>query len=183
MTTTPTMPNKIPYYSQRVGDNWREMGYPTKKLGTYWESRSCGVACVRMAVEGLTDHTPLNQFRLTLRLLLLGAYLPNKGWIHSKLTAYLSTQGIDAHRILIKDKQQLINQIASHGAIIASVGVGLEENRKTGHLVVITGISKNSDIILRHPSSDKNYEWADHHISINAFWSHFSGNVIACNKL
>ena len=47
------MPARVPFYSAMVSHDWKALGYPSQNAARFWDTRSCGVACLRMVYAHL----------------------------------------------------------------------------------------------------------------------------------
>jgi hypothetical protein len=165
---------------------WQEMGFPDKETAAYWEERTCGVACIKMILEAATQKSADNMYNLTQDLYQREAFLPKVGWIHQKLADYGIEKGLKGFRKNIKTSSEIIELLQDGYLIIVSIGVGFEDNKKSGHLILVHGaVTENNQcthLIVHHPSCRENYEYVDRKIPINLFTEHFSGNIIALKK-
>lgn len=173
----------IPFYTQRCIDHVEE-GYPSRELADHWQERSCGVACARMVIEALTAASPPSPWPLIEQMVARGAYLQGKGWVHAGIANFLNDEyGLNCTRRRVESIDELVDLIASGALLIASVAVGFEGESKSGHLILVHGITIENQVrqlMIHHPSSWESYEWRDKPIPVDRFWKHFSGNIIEC---
>jgi len=110
----------------------------------------------------------------------IGAYLKGKGWVHQGLVTLAREYNLQADKECIGDDLEKISGYLRAGdLVVASVSGGFEGPRRGGHLVVMHGESE-SQFLVHHPSSWKNYEWPNYLIDKEAFSKSFSerGNII-----
>jgi len=39
----------VPFHGSFASHNWKVLGYPSQEVARFWDTRSCGVACLRLA--------------------------------------------------------------------------------------------------------------------------------------
>jgi len=158
------------------------MGYPNSQIGTYWESKACGIACVRMIIEGLTGTEAPKEFEIIKSIGWRGGYIPGRGWVHKSLIAYAERFGIIGKWSHVTSSEEICSAFAGADLAIASVSVGLDPKVKGGHLVVILGCSP-SGVQIHHPSSDESYEHENWNVDWQRFMSSFSGALMTFRKI
>lgn len=84
------------FASAMVSLDWRNLGYPSLRVAEFWDSRSCGIACLRMAFGALDVGGAIGPAALTEALLKRGAYSETSGWKHGRLAAYATELGLSA---------------------------------------------------------------------------------------
>src|ERR1700686_2889861 len=86
----PLLVHPVPLYRQRFApERWEEDGFASVDESLYWSDRSCGIACVRMAISYFHGEAPVMSELLKTGLA-LSAYT-TKGWLHSGLADILRT--------------------------------------------------------------------------------------------
>jgi len=179
-----TVPYCVPYYAQiaspwlanaffekglnpALDPHWGESGAYTLEEYLYWTNRTCGAACVKMAVEALGgERQPLIEWAR--RGVRLGGYLSEKrpdgsraerGWLHTALAELIRRAGFfaEARPLALKE---FLAILAGGGMIIASVSHEIGTNRAItqcgGHLVLVFGawVEENdvAALVLHNPS-------------------------------
>lgn len=186
----------IPFYSQRVPDgSERVSGFANKAEAAYWQERGCGIACLRMVIDGyrFLDGLPAgpSQGELTRMGLQENAYC-DRGWIHKGLVAMAAHLDITGWTYRSKSTAEIKAAVDSGYPTIASVSVGFHGGERDmeglptppgGHLVVVLGYAGEgaaiTDLLVNHPSSVIEYEWERRYIPIRAFEASFSGAFMA----
>ncbi|MFI2565424.1 hypothetical protein [Paenarthrobacter sp. NPDC018779] len=91
----------VPFFSSMVSHDWERLGYPSHAAATYWDTRSCGVACLRMAYGRLTPGHTLLPATITEELLRLGGYTETHGWNHGGLARHARRYGLVAQVVTL----------------------------------------------------------------------------------
>jgi hypothetical protein len=183
----------IPFYSQ-IFDRYEDDLYGFNSLAEmkYWEGRSCGVLCLKMVMEGLSNERIYSPGELIQKGISLNAYC-DKGWIHKGLVKLASSYGFSGQDFRSSTISDLCNEIDQNRVCIASVTprfLGGEKNLKTGeyyrkygHLVVVFGYTlENSSIkslIVHHSSFKEEYNWPNKLFEVEDYNKSFSGNFIS----
>ncbi|MEI7064224.1 cysteine peptidase family C39 domain-containing protein [Dickeya chrysanthemi] len=171
--------SSIPYISQNWLKNYDVNKKDMKELFgmiQYWSDRSCGLACLLMALKGLKN-TEIKMHDIFNAAIRIGAYSQN-GWIHYKLAELSTSFGLpsQALKIPLDDVLDLVNK----GAVfIASIRHKFPVNAgKGGHLVLVYKYKEHAGkkyIFFRDPS-----RWGETHncITIDRFNASYSSNGI-----
>lgn len=192
------IPFDIPFYSQKVDENnYKEMGFDEPEEGIHWSSRGCGIASLRMIIDGILasrgEEPSCGQAEMIKRGLARNAYLLDGdiGWIHSGLAALAGGYGIDAEAKRGLSTEELAEEIEAGHPCIVSVTAWFAGGerwldghifKKGGHLVPAIGTIRKSgaltDIICHHTASISQLNWPCHKTPIERFNASFTGNVI-----
>jgi hypothetical protein len=181
----------IPFYSQYSNSIEKE-----------WQSRSCAVLCLKMLFdfygikteianlikEGLIISNDLAQ-----KGKLFSGYTKEHGWGHDLLVILLNNHNLLSYRqdfrsmkidlenkIFLKSEFEFIDQgvkkiekqIESKKPVIVSVAKNIENKRKTGHVILITGFEKKREIVgfyFNDPEMKNESEGKDVFVNINDF--------------
>lgn len=174
--------HKIPYFSQLSKHEWRKRGFKDAEEAVSWENRSCGIACIKMVLEMHDQHKGILFADLIKEMEEKGVYKEGIGCIHQGIADELTGRGIESERIKIEKIEELKDLLDQGNICIVSVGPGLSEGRKSGHLVPAIGYveedGKIISIIIHHTSSYEGWQWPEKEIDIERFINHFSGNGI-----
>ena len=85
---------KLPFYTQRMtAENWQAEGFPSLAEAESWSGRGCGIASLRMVLEGFGCVCG-GQGEMISKGLAAGAYKEGVGWIHGKLAEMAGDYGI-----------------------------------------------------------------------------------------
>lgn len=178
--------HSVPFFSQRITDNWKDHGFSSESEALFWQQRSCGVACFKMVLETFTriELQPYkNFFSYVQKLVSAGAYLPGVGWIHQKLADQFILHGLHSAVGTTSDLSELILLLQQGALILVSIGVGFIE-KNSGHIALVIGYKQNTageptHLILHHSSSHKDLNWESKEIEVENFTKHFSGRFIS----
>lgn len=186
----------MPFYSQLADFNGIDShSFKTMADAEYWGQNGCGIASIRMVIDGFQNSRGLKPCEsygaLVYRGLEIGAYCP-KGWIHSGLVKIASEYGVigKTHRdCSIKDVQK---QIENGNPCIVSVsplfeGGMVDEHGcvipKGGHLVVFKGVVLDNreavGFIVNYPSSKAENNRENFYVSAEKFKNSFSGSFMS----
>lgn len=174
--------------------NWAAYGADSPEEYAHWALRACGVVCVKMAVEGLTGHPHSTVIDWVRAGLAVDGYLAEqraerpveKGWKHTALAQLAADRGLWAALAVDLTLDDLAGHIRADRVIIASVsselGEGLPLTRRTGHLVLVTGVALGEDgvqaVIAHNPSGRTAEHQAHARIPAARFAQGFSGRGI-----
>lgn len=170
------------FASAMVSHDWEPLGYPNVRVAKFWDSRSCGIACLRMAfgelgVDGLTDPATLTE-----ALLKRGAYSETSGWKHGHLAAYATERGLSAKLQMIDSIDELQSLLARDAAVIISIGHSFNTPGTSGHLAILLSIEDSNEAVLHIPSGEDPHQGNGVRVPTDIFWKHFSGRSIVLSK-
>lgn len=168
----------VPFHSSMISHAWQALGYPSEKVARYWDTRSCGVACLRMVYGRLAPELKMLPAIITEELLRAGAYTEQSGWNHAGLARHGQSNGLDATALELSDIQELLDTAGTSGALIVSIGSSFDEPGSSGHLAVLAGITDSGQIMIHRPSSHHPSEGHSIKVDPGRFWDHFSGRAI-----
>lgn len=172
------MRSHVPFYGSFASHNWKVLGYPSQEVARFWDTRSCGVACLRMAYGYLAPSDNSLPAVLTEELLQMGAYSEAGGWSHLGLARHARARGFTAQLLRIPRPDDLWAAVTAPGILIVSIGTSFESESSAGHLAVVAGFSDSGAIIVHRPSSHDRNEGRNLHLNPDTFWTHFSGRAI-----
>ncbi|MDD3393965.1 MAG: C39 family peptidase [Anaerotignum sp.] len=195
------IPFLIPFYTQRVTEeSWETDGFLNLEEGLSWEMRGCGIASLRMIVDGFLQQEGKpsceKQGAMIHKGLLQEAYKPGVGWIHQGLADMAAEYGLLGIANREKNALDIGAEISAGKPCMISVsprfaGGKPDEDgnpyQKGGHLVVAYGCELDEEgkpvaFLVHHPSCFLDYNWAAYWVSIAEFEASFSGNYIAFQK-
>lgn len=197
MDTIYRLPFSIPFYTQRsIPSHWAQDGFQSPEDAAFWDSRGCGIASLRMILDGFLDsrglpHCP-PQGAMIHQGVLRGAYREEIGWIHQGLADMAASYGVQGISQRQASAQQLAQQVEAGIPCMASVspafaGGTLREDgtvvKPGGHLIVVLGTVRTGTeltaLIVHHPSCWKARNWAWYTVPIERFLPSFSGNYLS----
>ncbi|PIR83001.1 hypothetical protein COU19_02975 [Candidatus Kaiserbacteria bacterium CG10_big_fil_rev_8_21_14_0_10_56_12] len=187
-------PRYVPFYPQ-IWDlgAWRESGFASQEDAHYWQDSSCGVLCLKMAIEGFlaTAIDPIS--RMIERGEGLGAYAHDTGWSHRGLVNLAQLYGVEARaRNVLSEKR--IKRLLDRGAlIIVSIkwAFGSERSlkerilfwrRRGGHLALLVGYT-DKGFIVHHTSITPGYNWEGAVVPFAEFKRGFTGRGIVLKRM
>ena len=189
------VPIPIPFYSQRYGTDFEAAGFRSKAEAEYWQDRACGMACLRMVLDGFrrtdgkVDVPPLGV--LVYEGVAAGVYC-DRGWVHQGLADLATRYGVHAEAKRKATVQNIIAELKRGRPCIASVTVRFKTVRVStdgtilpagGHLCVVLGWTEQehrvTSAVVNHPSKCAKYDWERKSIQIDDFEKAFSGSFIA----
>lgn len=182
----------IPFYTQQVDFDDKELqGFKDKEDAEYWQQRGCGIASVKMIIDGFQKYRHLNLSEaygeLLYKGLEMGAHC-DRGWIHKGLVKIAECYGISGANYRFATIKMLQKEIEKNRPCIASVTVGFNGGKidcegniisKGGHLIVVKGLVKRygslAGFIVNHPSSYSGLNLEDYIVNLEDFKNSFSG--------
>lgn len=171
-------PKGFPFYSSMVSYDWQALGYPSEKAAQYWDTRSCGVACLRMVYARMVPEQAFLPAAITEELLRDGAYSEQSGWKHAGLARHARRNGLEAEQKQVSSPEELTDLASGTGVLVVSVGSSFDEPNRSGHLAVLIGITDAGEAHLHRPSGQHKTEGRDFRVDLDTFWEHFSGRAI-----
>jgi hypothetical protein len=178
---------------------WAEYGADTPQEYAHWAMRSCGVVCVKMAVEGVMGIPPRTVMDWVREGLALDGYLTEIrrerpveiGWKHAALADLARAHGCDADPASGVTLVDIARHVRAGHLFIASVTSELGEDapitRQNGHLVVVYGLSLDEQgrvesIIAHNPSGRRPAMQAGAILPADRFVAGFSGRGIVISR-
>ncbi len=210
------LPYTIPYYAQvaspelayaifeenldsRRDPCWQQWDCASAEEFAYWVDRACGIACVKMVVEGLGG--PQRQMMEWIRDGLgQNGYLVTedangnpveRGWVHRALADLISASGFQASA-RAASLEEIVELLDGAQIAIASVSYELGKDapitRQGGHLVVITGADvtdegKIDSFYIHNPSGRLAKYQENARIDALRFSQAYSGRVVQAGIL
>lgn len=193
------MKNPVPFYPQKWDlDKYQEFGFKTKAEAEKWEDSSCGILCLKMAIDySLTkQNKPLSPTiaEYITKGLKLDAYIDPIGWSHDGLIKLANSFNFTATRqenILPNNLRQALD----NGYLpIISIKWAFVNNKNWkerllfwkkfgGHLALIIGyeLDQNSNLTgfyVHHTSIRQEYNWPNKLIDLDTFQTGFTGRCI-----
>lgn len=188
--------SRFPFYPQ-VWDlgNWHSLGFKNESDANYWQDSSCGILCIKMGIEGITNSTIDPISVMIKKGLELNAYTHEKGWDHQGLVRLASYYGVEACAASNLDEDELVRLVDTGCAVVVSVKWAfiptksfLEKifpwKRRGGHLALVVGYDQQG-FYVNHTSTDKDYNWERKLIPFDRFQKAFTGRgvVLSANSL
>ena len=142
--------------------SWASYGARSPEEYAHWALRSCGVVCVKMAVEGLSGRSHGTVMDWVGAGLELDGYLRErrrerpveKGWKHAALAELARRRGYHAELAADLTLSDLSGHIRADRLIIASVSSELGEDapltRRAGHLILLYGYHTDRFGLITH---------------------------------
>jgi hypothetical protein len=197
METITRVPFEIPFYTQKVTEStYKEMGFANMQDAAFWAGRCCGIASLRMVVDGIRAKRGEKSCGSLGRIIHLGlergAYLwkDDIGWIHRGLTDIAAEYGVHGETARGITAEEVAAEIESGHPCIVSVTVCFaggeywkgEPLTPGGHLVVALGTvredGKLTGFICHHPGSLEWINAPECKVSLERFEASFSGNTM-----
>lgn len=141
---------KIPLFLQ-----WdKQWGYD-KYGDNYIAVNGCGPTALSMVIVGLTGNTNINPKVVADYSESKGEYVNGEGSKWTMMTDIPEHFGVEGKEIpLIKSK--IIDELKEGNPIIAAMGPGVFT--KTGHFIVLTGLTEDGQVVVNDPDSKVNSE-------------------------
>ena len=198
MRTVTKVPFFVPFYTQGVtAETYASEGYETLEEGLSWTARSCGIASLRMAVDGIRGSRGLAncpcQAAVLRRGLERGAYKEGVGWIHQGLAELAAEYAVPAQARRGWAPEELRREIDRGNPCLVSVtprfegglpGGGGASRPRGGHLVTVWGYEAEDGVLTafltHHPSCFPESNWPERWVPLERFSASFTGNLVVC---
>lgn len=184
----------IPFHTQYWNlDAWEELGFKSRKEALYWQNSSCGVLCLKMAIEGITgkDFGISALIRTGERL---GAYSHKQGWSHDGLARLAQEMNVEAFSREHMTVQNVKDYIDDGCLAIVSIKSAFEAPKKSfkerllfwkksgGHLALVIGYNEQG-FLVHHTSTLEEYNWGNTTIPFQKFERAFTGRGVIVQPL
>ncbi len=131
-------------------ESWKELGFASPEDVAYWEVSSCGIQCLKMAIDGLLTEEALTLVEYIRKGTEVGAYTHAHGWVHAGLAQLAEHMGVRAYVVeslamsqiqaLVQDGRFVIISVKSNFSVKKSLKERLLFWRKYGgHMVLVVG--------------------------------------------
>ena len=96
----------LPFYTQRMtAENWQEEGFSSLAEAESWSGRGCGIASLRMVLDGLGCACG-GHWEMISKGLAVGAYKEGVGWIHGKLAEMAGFSVPQGTKVLVAREEE-----------------------------------------------------------------------------
>lgn len=181
---------KIPFYPQIWNlDKWNELGFKSREDALYWQNSSCGVLCLKMAIEGLLVKEIDSISKIIEKGKEFSAYSHERGWSHLGLIKLAKVYGVNAYRDEFLTEARLKKILNDGGLVVVSIKWAFESTqdwrervlfwrKKGGHLALVIGYEEEKGFIVNHTSISPGYNWERKLIPFRQFGWGFTGRGI-----
>lgn len=159
----------VPYFSQHLD-----------VADTYWQKRSCGMACVKMALDFFKNDIP-SLDDLVWQGVRIDGYGPS-GWVHSALVSVFDMYGILAERKEFKGElfeaglSEILHSLEAGVPVIISAIKKFQEPDKF-HMVLLVGFEKGDGMVrgfyYHDPDAETPEEGVNQFVSFEQFKTHW----------
>ncbi len=186
----------IPFYTQMVDFADEHLqGFRSKEDAEHWQVRGCGIASLKMVIDGFRRHCgepPSEAYgELVYRGAASGAHC-DKGWIHQGLVELAAGYRVRGKSIRRSGARDVLAELEQNRPCIVSVTAGFNGGKRKpdgallapgGHLIVALGYvmadGELQGFIVHHPSSYAAYNWERHFVRLDDFERSFSGAFLS----
>lgn len=186
---------ELPFYTQLMNEeNWRREGFPSLEEAESWTMRGCGIASLRMVLDGLGCSCG-GQGEMISRGLAAGAYKEGTGWIHWGLAHMAGGFGVFGEARRNGTAEDLKKDLEKGFLCIVSITPFFQYGKtrpdgsfygKGGHLIPVYGYTQKNGVLkaflLHHPSAFQEKNRDHWEIALEDFLPSFSGNYIRFRK-
>jgi hypothetical protein len=191
------MKTAMPFYSQKWElDQWQELGFESFEEAEYWERSSCGVLCLKMAIDaflseqGRPSSPSIDEY--IRKGVEIGAYEDSTGWSHDGLVRLANEFGFFATRHGNVSAAELQKALEEGCLPIVSIRWAFERSRSLkekilfwkkvgGHLALVIGFKggeKLEGFFIHHTSIRPAYNWPSRYFPVAEFKRGFTGRCI-----
>ncbi len=188
-----------PFYPQNWDlRQWKELGFDSCEEADYWMWSSCGILCLKMAVDGFGQYRNKKELSPSIAEYIKlgvgeGGYTHKDGWKHfglAKLGERFGLEGKIADKI---SEKEMIKILENNGLIIVSIKAGFKTQKTLkervlfwkkygGHLALVIGYAlKNGKLhgfFVHHTAIKADKNWSRRLIDKEKFWQSFTGRGI-----
>lgn len=191
------MKMEAPFYPQKWDlDQWKELGFESFDDAEYWERSSCGILCLKMAIDAfLSDQTkPFSPSidEYIRKGVEIGAYKDSTGWSHDGLVRLANEFGFSAIKKGDVGAAELREALEKGCLPIVSIKWNFEGHRTLkekilfwkkvgGHLALVIGFKGDEDpegFFVHHTSIRPAYNWPNKFLPVAEFEKGFTGRCI-----
>jgi hypothetical protein len=191
------MKMEVPFYSQKWDlGRWQELGFESFEDAEYWERSSCGILCLKMAIDAflLNQDRPFSPSidKYIRKGVEMGAYHDSTGWSHDGLVRLANEFGFSAIRRGNVGAAELQKALEEGYLPIVSIKWAFDGRRTLqekilfwkkvgGHLALVVGFegSENPEgFHVHHTSIRSAYNWPDRYLTVAEFEKGFTGRCI-----
>lgn len=189
----------VPFYPQKWNlANWKGLGFESLDEAKYWERSSCGILCLKMAMDAYLSS---NSKKLSPRIydlikkgVEIRAYDDSLGWEHNGLVRLANEFEFFAERNTANDSQALRELLKNNSLLIVSIKWAFLDHKTLkekiifwkkygGHLALVVGYENDSagnltGFYVHHTSIRQAYNWEARLIPIDVFEKSFTGRYI-----
>lgn len=169
----------VPRYSQSLDrERWREHGFESVEDSDVWSDRACGVACAAMVLD-YARGGPVSVVDLLHEGRVQGAFC-DRGWIHAGLATLLTRHGVSAVAEQIGSVDDLLTILCAGHPVIVSVTLQFpEDGSQGGHLILVTGVTREGDRVVTVHFNDPSRWGVDNHcVTAERFAASFTGRIV-----
>lgn len=113
----------FPFYTQRMTqETWKEEGFSSFSEADSWTFRSCGIASLRMILEGLGKQVERHGTMIA-KGVAAGAYKEGVGWIHWGLAKLAADYGIYGEALREKTAEDLKRELGCRASLHGFCGI------------------------------------------------------------
>jgi len=189
---------EVPFYSQKWDlAQWKNMGFNSFEDAKYWEKSSCGILCLKMAIDTflLSQRKPLSPpiVEYIKRGIKIGAYRDSVGWTHEGLAQLSKEFNFSAVSMGSTKVVKLCEALRQNFLPIISIKWAFE-NHKTlkekflfwkkfgGHLALVVGFEEDNGELegfyIHHTSILPEHNWQYKFVPLEKFKQGFTGRCI-----
>lgn len=185
----------FPFYPQVWKlEEWEKLGFKNKEDAEYWQGSSCGILCIKMAIESILGHQIDPISNIITKGLQLNAYSHEQGWSHEGLARLGRLYGVKAVATGGLNNSNLISSLEQGAVPVVSIkwaflpDKSLKEKiffwkRRGGHLALVIGYEPNEGFYVNHTSTDPDYNWENKLIPFEQFNKAFTGRAIILSPI
>lgn len=189
---------EVPFYSQKWNlSEWQKLGFESFKDAQRWEKSSCGILCLKMAMDGflLAQDKPISPSTAECikKGIEIGAYKNSVGWKHDGLVNLAREFGFSAENREGVSSVELCKALKQNFLPIISIKWAFENKKSLkekilfwkkfgGHLALIVGFEeengKLAGFYVHHTSLIFEYNWQSKFLPLEKFEKGFTGRCI-----
>ena len=192
------MKMEVPFYPQKWDlSQWKNSGFESFEDAKYWEKSSCGILCLKMAIDEflLAQAKPFSPLiaEYIKKGVGIGAYKDSVGWSHNGLARLAKEFGFSADNREGVSTAELRVVLKQKFLPIISIKWAFEDYRSLkekilfwkkfgGHLALVVGFEEENGKLkgfyVHHTSLLPEYNWQYKFLPLKKFEQGFTGRCI-----
>ena len=192
------MKTEVPFYSQKWDlSQWQKLGFESFEDAQYWEKSSCGILCLKMAIDGFLSAQAKalspSIAEYIKKGVEIGAYKDSVGWSHSGLADLAKEFGFFANNREGVSPAELREALKQNFLPIISIKWAFEDYRSLkekilfwkkfgGHLALAIWFEDEEEKLkgfyVHHTSLRPEYNWQSKFLPVEKFEQGFTGRCI-----
>ncbi|MDE1988772.1 MAG: C39 family peptidase [Patescibacteria group bacterium] len=192
------MKREVPFYPQKWDlSQWQKLGFESFEDARYWEKSSCGILCLKMAIDGFLSARakPLSPSiaQYIKEGVKIGAYKDSVGWSHNGLVQLARESGFSGINRENINAAELREALKQNFLPIVSIKWAFKNHKSLkekilfwkkfgGHLALVVGFEEENGNLkgfyIHHTSLRPEYNWQYKFLPLQKFEQGFTNRCV-----